>query len=154
MANNHTRRNWLIFIGAVIVFFGLGMLANSIMDRKSEARFAYQPQNKIDPNEPRNAVWGENYPRQYQSYQRTRDTTFVSQHGGSAMRDMLEDDPELVVLWAGYGFAKDYNQGRGHYYAVEDLRNTLRTGGPKGPGDGPMPSTCSPWPGTLRRSCS
>ncbi len=58
------------------------------------------------------------------------------------MRDMLEEDPRLVVLWAGYGFSKDYNQGRGHFYAIEDIRNTLRTGGPKEKGDGPMPSTC------------
>ena len=142
MANSHLTRNWLIFIGAVVVFFGLGMLANSVMNRKSEARFAYQPAKVISPTEPRNAVWGENFPRQYQSYQRTQDTTFVSEHGGSAMRDMLEDDPKLVVLWAGYGFAKDYNQGRGHYYSIKDIHNTLRTGGPKGPGDGPMPSTC------------
>jgi nitrite reductase (cytochrome c-552) len=28
--------------------------------------------------------------------------------------DVLEQDPNLVVLWAGYGFAKDYNQARGH----------------------------------------
>ena len=55
---------------------------------------------------------------------------------------MLEVDPRLVVLWAGYGFAKDYNQGRGHYYAVEDIWNTLRTGGPTGDDDGPMPATC------------
>ena len=58
------------------------------------------------------------------------------------MRDMLEEDTRLVVLWAGYGFSKDYNQGRGHQHAVTDLQNTLRTGGPKGKGDGPMPATC------------
>jgi nitrite reductase (cytochrome c-552) len=58
------------------------------------------------------------------------------------MIDMLEVDPRLVVMWAGYGFAKDYNQGRGHVYAIDDLRNSLRTGGPTGDDDGPMPSTC------------
>lgn len=58
------------------------------------------------------------------------------------MIDMLEEDPRLVVLWAGYGFSKDYNQGRGHYYAVKDVQNTLRTGAPKSETDGPMPSTC------------
>lgn len=58
------------------------------------------------------------------------------------MIDMLEVDPRLVVLWAGYGFAKDYNQGRGHYYALEDIHNTLRTGGPKDEDTGPMPATC------------
>jgi formate-dependent nitrite reductase cytochrome c552 subunit len=44
--------------------------------------------------------------------------------------DMLETDPRLVVLWAGYAFSKEYKQGRGHYYAVEDVVNTLRTGAP------------------------
>ena len=58
------------------------------------------------------------------------------------MIDMLEVDPRLVVLWAGYGFGKDYNQGRGHTFAVEDVVNTLRTGGPTNKTDGPMPTTC------------
>ena len=42
-------------------------------------------------------------------------------------------------MWAGYGFSKDYNQGRGHGYAIEDIRNTLRTGGES---SDPMPATC------------
>jgi nitrite reductase (cytochrome c-552) len=58
------------------------------------------------------------------------------------MIDMLVEDPRLVVLWAGYGFAKDYKQGRGHYYAVEDIHKTLRTGGPLKADEGPMPNTC------------
>jgi len=58
------------------------------------------------------------------------------------MIDELEEDPRLVILWAGYGFSKDYNQGRGHYYAVDDIRKTLRTGAPKGDVKSPMPNTC------------
>jgi nitrite reductase (cytochrome c-552) len=58
------------------------------------------------------------------------------------MIDMLEEGPELVVLWAGYGFSKEYNQGRGHYYAIKDVRNILRTGAPTNANDGPMPTTC------------
>ncbi len=73
---------------------------------------------------------------------KTQDTSFVSFMNGSALRDALEENPELVVLWAGYGFSKDYNQPRGHAYAITDIYNTLRTGGPTGPGTGPMPSTC------------
>ena len=83
----------------------------------------------------RNEKWGENYPLEYESYIKTLDTNFASKHGGSAKVDMLTRYPELVVIWAGYAFSRDYNQGRGHYYAVNDVRKTLRT-------DVPQPSTC------------
>lgn len=135
-------KNWLLFFATVIIVLLLSVLANSIISRKAESQFAYQPQVDINENEPRNEVWGENFPRQYQSFMLTRDTSFSSYLNGSKLRDALEENPEFVVLWAGYGFAKDYNQPRGHAYAIEDLHNTLRTGGPTGPGTGPMPSTC------------
>ncbi|MEN7551040.1 ammonia-forming cytochrome c nitrite reductase [Rapidithrix thailandica] len=142
MAGKTNVRNWLLFIATVILFFFLGILASSIVSRKTEARFAYQPQTEIGANEPRNDVWGKNYPRQYQSFLKTSDTTFKSLHNGNALRDALDENPRMVVLWAGYGFSKDYSQPRGHFYAIDDIHNTLRTGGPKGEGDGPMPSTC------------
>ena len=133
---------WLIFLITLVVVFLLGLLASSIMERRAESVYAYTPQVKYDQWEPRNEVWGENFPKEFQSYYETADTMFRSKFNGGAMIDMLEVDPRLVVLWAGYGFAKDYNLGRGHYYAVEDLRNTLRTGGPVDDKTGPMPSTC------------
>ncbi|MEA1886968.1 MAG: ammonia-forming cytochrome c nitrite reductase subunit c552 [Bacteroidota bacterium] len=92
--------------------------------------------------EPRNEEWGKNFPREYQSYLKTADTSFASKYNGSVWIDMIEVDPRLAVLWAGYSFSKEYNQGRGHYYAITDIRNILRTGGPTGPNDGPMPNTC------------
>lgn len=135
-------KNKVLFVVTILVVFLLGLLASSIINRKNEAKYKYVPQVDIGENEPRNEVWGKNYPQEYQSYLQTSDTTFSSYQGGGAMRDVLEEDPRLVVLWAGYGFSKDYSQGRGHYYAIEDIHNTLRTGAPKGEGDGPMPSTC------------
>ncbi len=133
---------WLIFLGSMIVVFLIGLLGSSIMERRAEAIFAYAPPVKINQWEPRNEVWGENYPRQYNSYLQTSDTSFRSKYMGSATVDVLAEDPRLVILWAGYGFSKDYKQGRGHYYAVEDVHNTLRTGGPKDETDKTMPSTC------------
>ena len=135
-------KNWVLFLASLVVVFLLGLLVSSITARKMEAKFAYTPVNEIKKLEPRNEVWGENFPREYQSYYKAADTTFRSKYNGGAMIDMLEVDPRLVVLWAGYGFAKDYNQGRGHVHAIDDLRNSLRTGAPIGPEDGPMPSTC------------
>ena len=70
---------------------------------------------------------------------KTLDTTYASKHGGSVKRDYLEEYPELVVMWAGYAFSKEYNQGRGHGHAIEDIRNILRTGDNE---NSPMPATC------------
>lgn len=135
-------KNWIFFIITIIAVFLLGLLASSIVNRKNEAKYEYVPKVDIKENEPRNEVWGENYPAEYQSFLQTKKSDKPTMQGGSAMRDMLEEDPRLVVLFAGYGFSKDYNQGRGHMHAVEDVHNSLRTGGPTGPDDGPMPATC------------
>ena len=134
--------NWTLFLLTAIVVLLVAILTSRIMERKTEAEFAYKPTVKISEFESRNDVWGKNFPRQYQSYIQTADTTFRSKYNGNAMIDMLEVDPRLVVLWAGYGFSKDYNQGRGHYYAIDDIHNILRTGAPFDPTEGPMPGTC------------
>lgn len=133
--------NWILFTLTLVVVFALGLLVSSITERRAEAIFAYAPKVKLNEFEPRNEVWGKNHPWQYESYRKTQESDFRTPHGGNAMMDMLEEHPELVVLWAGYAFSKDYNQGRGHSHAVEDTRNTLRTGGPMAPDVG-MPSTC------------
>lgn len=133
---------WAIFFATIIVVFLLGLLASTIVERRAEAVFLNATTVKINDFEPRNEVWGQNYPRQFQSYYGTADTTFMSKHGGNAMIDMLEIEPQFVVLWAGHLFSRDYKQGRGHYYAVEDLYNSLRVGAPMTPDAGPASSTC------------
>ncbi len=84
--------------------------------------------------ESRNEKWAEQFPLQYNSWKETRNSERID--------DMLEKKPQLAILWAGYGFAKDYNAPRGHYYALQDNINTLRTGAPTGPVNGPMPTAC------------
>ncbi|MFO7977121.1 MAG: ammonia-forming cytochrome c nitrite reductase subunit c552 [Bacteroidales bacterium] len=127
--------NWVLFFATVIIVFIIGLFAASIVERRSEAQLYFQMVNPIPEWEPDNAVWGENFPRQYQTYLNTLDTTFRSRYAGSATINYLEKYPEMVVLWAGYSFSKGYNQGRGHYYALTDIRETLRT-------DVPQPATC------------
>ena len=134
--------NWALFFGTMILVFLLGLLASSITERKAENEYVYKPKVKLSEYEPRNVLWGENFPREYQSYLQTADTTFRSKYLGNAPADLLAENPRLVVLWAGYGFSKDYMAPRGHFYAITDIRNTLRTGGPLKPDEGPMPNTC------------
>lgn len=126
---------WLLYLVSIVIVFLIGLLASTIVERRSEANLILQSVKPIAEWEPRNEVWGENYPLEYETYISTLDTGFASKHGGSKKMDMLSRYPELVVLWAGYAFSRDYNQGRGHYYAIKDIRNTLRT-------DVPQPSTC------------
>lgn len=130
---------WIVFILAAVGVFILGMLSTSIVERRAEKIAKLQPSKEIGEWETINAAWGSNYPREYESYLKTLDTTFRSKYAGSATIDYLEEYPELVVLWAGYGFSKGYNQGRGHARAIQDIREILRTGGVD---DSPMPATC------------
>ena len=133
---------WVLFLVTVFLVFLLGLLASSIVERRAEAVFVSTPKVKIADYEPRNQVWGQNYPVEYQSYLRTADTTFRSKYNGNGTIDMLAEDPRMVILWAGYAFSKEYKQGRGHFYAVKDVRETLRTGAPKNAHDGSQPATC------------
>ncbi|HEY9124702.1 MAG TPA: ammonia-forming cytochrome c nitrite reductase [Bacteroidales bacterium] len=133
---------WVIFFITMVVTFFIGLLASSIMERRTEAIIINKPKADIKAFESDNKVWGQYYKDEYQSYLQTADTSFKSKYGGSATIDMLEEAPEMVVLWAGYPFSKDYRQGRGHYYAVDDIITTLRTAAPAKPGTDPMPATC------------
>ena len=44
----------------------------------------------------------------------------------SYVTDYLEQDPYLVDIYEGYGFAKDYGSARGHEYTLEDVHKTQR----------------------------
>lgn len=134
-------KNWILFLGTIVVVFLLSMLVYSIMDRRTEGRFAYQARVAIEGIEPRDTLWGLNYPRQYQSYQKTKDTSFKSMYNTSGFRDALEENPETIILWAGYSFSKGYNQPRGHNHAVRDVLATVRIGAPKDTATA-IPSTC------------
>ncbi len=131
--------HWSMFFVSLIVVFIVGMLTSTIVERRAESVARLQPVEEIDEWETRNEVWGKNYPREYESYLKTRDTSFQSLYGGGAWRDYLKLHPNLVILWAGYTFSWEYNQARGHALAVKDIRNILRTGGVE---NSPMPATC------------
>lgn len=79
---------------------------------------------------------------EYRSWRNTTDTSFTSLFNGNQAVDLLAARPNLVVLWAGYGFSKSYLSPRGHMYAINDLYTSLRTGAPKGADDGPQPASC------------
>lgn len=136
-------KGWLLFLGAMTIVFLLGMLAASIMERRAEIATIFGNKKiDIEQYESRNEIFSENYPREYQTWLQTSDTTFESKYNGNKMQDVLEMRPNMVILWAGYAFSKDYSTPRGHFYAIDDIRRTLRTGAPVSDTDGPQPATC------------
>ncbi|MGF1730111.1 ammonia-forming nitrite reductase cytochrome c552 subunit [Photobacterium kasasachensis] len=84
--------------------------------------------------EPRNEHFAKSHVDQFKTWEATKESEEID--------DALAGDPNMVIMWAGYGFSKDYNKARGHFYAITDVRQTLRTGGPKDEKTGPMPMAC------------
>jgi nitrite reductase (cytochrome c-552) len=109
------------------------LLSLSFTSGAADVPDAVKPQPTANV-EARNGRFQALHPDQYASWLATAQQ--------SAREDALAEDPRLVILWAGYAFAKDYNKPRGHAYALTDVRETLRTGAPKGSDDGPMPMAC------------
>ncbi|NSW46038.1 MAG: ammonia-forming cytochrome c nitrite reductase [Bacteroidales bacterium] len=142
IVENKPWAGWLLFFVTVVFVFFLGLLASSIIERRAEAQFVYSPKVEIEQFEPRNEIWGENFPREYATFLQTADTNFKSLFNGNGLNDALKENPDMVILWAGYAFAKDYNQPRGHFYSIVDIRNTLRTGAPNDTTPSPQPNTC------------
>ncbi len=112
---------------------GVMLLLENIHERKLEAReqvlrLANVDETTIDP-----AVWGQNFPRQYDSYKRTVDIA-RTRFGGSEAIQKLDQDPRLRTLFAGYAFSIDYREERGHAYMLSDQRETERVTKFKQPG--------------------
>ena len=127
-------RGWALMIAALAATFVLGVLAASILQRREEARQRL-PLRPIGHWETDAGKWGENYPREYEAYRKMAETTTRTKYGGATQRDYLEASPASVVLFAGYAFAQDYRQARGHVYAVEDVTKTKRV-------NAKTPATC------------
>jgi nitrite reductase (cytochrome c-552) len=60
------------------------------------------------------AEWGKYYPKQYQSYLLNQNNTEKPSH--------LEAKPYMKTIYAGTGFAAEYNEPRGHVFTLEDIR--------------------------------
>ncbi|MBQ7421397.1 MAG: ammonia-forming cytochrome c nitrite reductase [Prevotella sp.] len=138
-------QGWLLFGGAMVVVFALGLLCSSLLERRAEVASVFNNKRTVftDSIVAQNEKFKADYPREYESWAMTEDTTFHSMYNSSNETDELEDRPEMVILWAGYAFSKNYNTPRGHKHAIEDMRKILRTGNPGIDGDTDVqPGTC------------
>lgn len=127
-----TRRLKILLMVVLLVFIaagvGVGLLLTTINQRLAEGERLRHPalivpigELEVDP-----AVWGINFPHQYDSWLRTREYGVRTPHGGSEPFDKLEANPFRRMAWAGFPFELEYNEDRGHYFAQTDQRETHR----------------------------
>ena len=134
--NRFRQHGWSIpvILAVVLVFAaiaaGIAALLVNINERKTEARTASVRLVEVTEDTTDPAQWGINWPKQYDSYQRTAITTRTrfGGHGGSEAlpEQKIERDPWLKRMFLGYAFSIDYRDRRGHAYMLTDQEQTLR----------------------------
>jgi nitrite reductase (cytochrome c-552) len=151
------RRRWyrdprkvvpLTALAAVLATVGGLALLTNIFERKQEARNPFYRVVELNDDTDNPALWGKNFPLQFDGYQRTVDQVRTRYGGSEAVprtpsesdprsivaQSRLEEDPRLKVMWAGYAFAKDFREERGHAYMLDDQTFTERQQVVKQPG--------------------
>jgi nitrite reductase (cytochrome c-552) len=133
---------WIVLaaLGGMILAIGGALLLTNIMQRQSEARQPFHAVVALNDTITDPAVWGRNFPQQYDDYLKTVDQT-RSKYGGSealpvaqtsgdprswVSQSRIEEDPRLVTMWSGYAFATDFREERGHAYMLQDQMYTER----------------------------
>src|SRR3954463_1569274 len=140
----------LIAVAAVAALAAVAVIALlvNIMERKQEARNPFFRVVELTDETEDPAIWGKNFPLQYDAYLRTVDPQPTKYGGSEALphsptdadprsvvaQSRLEEDPRLKRMWAGYAFSVDFRKKRGHAYMLEDQTFTERVEKFKQPG--------------------
>ena len=143
-----TRALILAASAAALVTLAVVALLVSIFERQQEARNPFYRVVELTDDTEDPAVWGKNFPQQYDAYRRTVDQQRTRYGGSEAVprtpsaadprsvvaQSRLEEDPRLKIMWAGYAFAADFREERGHAYMLDDQTFTARQQVTKQPG--------------------
>ncbi|NLT65221.1 MAG: ammonia-forming cytochrome c nitrite reductase subunit c552 [Acidobacteria bacterium] len=133
------RTLFVVAASSVVTILVIALLVN-IFERRQEAQDPFFRVVKLTENIDDPAVWARNFPLQYDTYQRTVDQERTRYGGSEALRhapteadprssvsrNKLAGDPRLKIMWAGYAFAVDFREERGHAYMLTDQRFTRR----------------------------
>jgi nitrite reductase (cytochrome c-552) len=110
-------------------------LLTNIFERKAESRVAFVRVVDVTEADTDPALWGRNWPAQYDGYKRTaiKTATKYGGHAGSEAlpEEKIERDPWLQRMFRGYAFAIDYRDRRGHAFMLSDQEATKRLSKPQ-----------------------
>jgi len=129
----NTKGTWPYVALALCFALGAGVataIVLNVAERKAEGRQPFVRVVEVTEDTTDPAVWGKNWPRQYDSYLLTAQSTRTrfGGHGGSEAlpAEKIERDPWLKRMFLGYAFSIDYRDRRGHAYMLSDQENTER----------------------------
>ena len=90
-------QGWLLFGGSMVVVFLLGLLVSSLMERRAEVVSIFNNRKNMfkDSIVAQNEKFADDFPREYETWSMTEDTTFESKYNGSQEKDVLENTPKL-----------------------------------------------------------
>jgi nitrite reductase (cytochrome c-552) len=131
------RQRWLVPLLGLAAVAGLTILLlallTNIFERKQEARQSFVRLVDVTETTTDPKIWAQNWPAQYDSYLRTSLPTTTKYGGrglgasdGGPAEQKLDREPWLKRIFAGYAFALDYRDRRGHAYALFDQEATRR----------------------------
>ncbi len=126
------RVGFYVALMAVVAAVAAGVTAMllNVAERKSEGSTTSVRLVEVDEDTTDPAVWGTNWPRQYETYKLTAQATSTrfGGHGGSEAlpEEKIERDPWLKRIFLGYAFSIDYRDRRGHAYMLQDQEQTKR----------------------------
>ena len=146
--SGHPRLIIATVLAAAVAAAGTAALLVNIVERKQEARNPFYRVVELTDEIDDPAVWGKNFPMQFDGYVRTVDQVRTRFGGSEAVQrtptaadprsvvaeSRLEEDPRLKTMWAGYAFAVDFREERGHAYMLADQTFTQRQQVVKQPG--------------------
>ncbi len=131
-------RPWPYLVLAACFALGAGVataIVLNVAERKAEGRQPWVRLVEVDEDTTDPAVWGKNWPRQYDTYLLTAQSTRTrfGGHGGSEAlpAEKIERDPWLKRMFLGYAFSIDYRDRRGHAYMLADQEATERLSKPQ-----------------------
>ncbi len=132
-------RSRLVYLFVILITgaaaAGATALLLNIQERKWEGQQHFTKVVELDESTIDPAIWGRNFPRQYDSYKLTVDNERTTHGGSDAMpADKLKKFPYLKKLYAGYAFSIDFRELRGHAYMLKDQEKTKRVTQRKQPG--------------------
>lgn len=126
---NITQKKWFkpaLLSVIIVALAGISIGVLLFLRNQPAQRRGVEPLVVIQPMEPDSAKWGLNFPNQYSTFKLTKVNVNRTQYGGSDPFSKLEADPYLKELFAGNAFSKEYNEERGHMWALEDVQGTAR----------------------------